>query len=150
MGVRRPGDDELEWTRKAHALWDRLEADGNNRNVCLRAENEIEEFLLQLSHGHRDDNILQDALSRLDDDARAPKGVIQYISGAIDEPALLATVRADKSQDQRCGAYFDIAWYAKLHSEEALARGYYQRMVEIGEFHCGVDLVFAGKLNAQN
>lgn len=147
MGVRRPGDDDLQWIQKADALWDRVESQTGNRNICLRGENEIEEFLLQLGHGHRDDNILQDALSRLDDDAKAPKGVIQYISGAIDEPALLAAVQSDKSQDLRCSAYFDVAWYSKLHNEEALSRRYYQRMVEIGKFHCGVDLLFASKLN---
>jgi TM2 domain-containing membrane protein YozV len=145
-GVRRPGDDELEWLGKSDVLWDKLASGRNDRNVCLRGENEIEEFLLQLSKGHRDDNILQDALSRLDDGATAPKAVIQYMSGAIDEPALLAQVQADKSQDLRCYAYFEVAWYSKLHNENAMARRYYQRMAEIGKFHCGVDLVFAGKL----
>jgi TM2 domain-containing membrane protein YozV len=150
LGVRLPGDDDLEWLRKADALWDQLVSYGSDRNVCHRGENEIEEFLLQLSHGHRDDNILQDGLSRLDDDSRAAKGVIQYISGAIDEPALLAAVQGDKSPEMRCGAYFDVAWYSKLHNEVALSRRYYQRMEEIGKFRCGVDLVFAGKLSAQN
>lgn len=150
MGVRRPGDDDLGWVHKAHALWDRVEADGEHGDVCNRGENEIEEFLLQLSHGHRDDNILQDALSRLDDDSRSTKAVIQYISGAIDEPAFLAAVQADKSPDLRCSAYFDIAWYAKLHSEDVLSRRYYQRMVEIGQFHCGEDLAFAAKLNPKS
>ena len=150
MGVRRPGDDDLEWIRKSDALWDRLETQRNDRNVCLRGENEIEEFLLQLSHGHRDDNILQDALSRLGEDAIAHKAVIQYISGAIDETAFLAAVQADKSQDLRCYAYFDMAWYAKLHGEDALAGRYYQRMLKLGRVHCAVDLVFAGKLNRPN
>lgn len=147
MGVRRPGDDDLEWIGKSDELWNRLASGRNNRNFCLRAENEIEEFLVQLGHGHRDDNILQDALSRLDDDAIAPKAVIQYIAGAIDEPAMLARVQADKSQDLRCEAYFDVAWYTSLHNETDLSRRYYQRMVDIGKIHCGVNLTFAGKLN---
>jgi TM2 domain-containing membrane protein YozV len=147
MGVRRTGDDELEWLQKADALWDRLQLQHTNRNVCLRGENEIEEFLLQLGRGHRDDNILQDGLSRIDDDSKAAKAVIQYMSGAIDEAALLSAVQSDKSPELRCGAYFDIAWYSKLHDEPALSRRYYQRMQDIGKFHCGVDLVFAGKLN---
>jgi hypothetical protein len=150
MGIRRPGDDELEWLGKSDALWDKLASDRNNRNICWRSENEIEEFLLQLGHNHRDDNILQDALSRLDDEATAPKAVIQYLSGAIDEPALLAGVQADKSPDLRCYAYFDVAWYAKLHNEEVQAKRYYQRMADIGKFHCGLDLVFAGKLIPQS
>jgi TM2 domain-containing membrane protein YozV/TPR repeat protein len=147
LGVRRPGDDDVEWARKGDVLWDRLESRGSNRNLCGRGENEIEEFLLQMGHGHRDDNILQDGLSRLDDDAKAPKAVIQYIAGAIDEPAMLAAVQSDKSEDLRCGAYFDVAWYAKLHNEVEQSRRYYQRMAEIGKLHCGIDLLFASKLN---
>ena len=45
----------------------------------------MEEFLFELSRGHRDDNILQDALSRLDEDSVISKAEIQFISGALDE-----------------------------------------------------------------
>lgn len=148
-GVRRPGDDELEWTRKADGLMDKLEASQSNRNVCQRADSEVDEFLLQLGHGHRDDNILQDALSRLDDDSNTTKAVIQFISGAIDESALNATVQADKSEGAKCSAYFDAMWYAELRNEDAMARRYYQHLVEIGKFHCGQHLVYAGKFKLQ-
>jgi TM2 domain-containing membrane protein YozV len=144
-GVRHPGDDELEWTRKADGLLDELEAAENNRDVCHRADGEVDEFLLQLSRGHRDDNILQDALSRLDDDSNTVKAVIQFISGAIDEAGLESAVKSSKSQRARCGAYFDAMWYAELRGESAIARRYYQHLVDIGKFHCGEELVYAGK-----
>lgn len=144
-GVRRPNDDELQWTQKADGLFDKLQAADNNRDVCHRADSEVDEFLLQLDHGHRDDNILQDALSRLDDDAGAAKAVIQFISGAMDANALDATVQTEKVPGARCSAYFDAMWYAELRNDNAVARRYYQRLVEIGKFHCGQHLVYAAK-----
>ena len=73
MGVRRPGDDELEWTKKADTLLDKLEETENSRNVCDRAGVEVDEFLFQLSQRNRDDNILQDAMGRVDDDSKPTK-----------------------------------------------------------------------------
>ena len=43
---------------------------GTTATCASARELEVEEFLFQLSQGHRDDNILQDALSRLDDEVR--------------------------------------------------------------------------------
>jgi TM2 domain-containing membrane protein YozV len=146
-GVRRPDDDELEWMQKGDALLDQLQARENNRNVCSRADAEVDEFLLQLSHGHRDDNILQDAISRLNDDtdSKTTMAVVQFISGAIDEAGLEAAVQADKSQGARCSAYFDAMWYAELRKEDAMARRYHQHLVDIGKFDCGQHLVYSSK-----
>jgi hypothetical protein len=144
-GVRRSGDDEIEWMKKAEGLLDKLEAVENNRNVCHRAGMEVDEFLFQLSRGHRDDTILQDAVSRLDDDSAPTKAVIQFISGAIDENGFDAAVQASKSPGARCSAYFDAMWYAELRSEMAMARRFDRQLVEIGKFHCGEHLAYAGK-----
>jgi hypothetical protein len=148
-GVRRPGDDELEWTKKADGLLDQMEVSGGHGNVCQRADLEVEEFLFQLSQGHRDDNILQDALSRLDDDSATTKAVIQFIAGALDEGGFSSAVNSSKSQDERCSAYFDAMWYAELRGEGAMARRFDQRLVDIGKFHCGEGLVFAKKFKFQ-
>jgi hypothetical protein len=145
MDVRRPGDDELEWTRKADGLLDLLEEHGNSRNVCDRAGIEVDEFLFQLSKGHRDDNILQDALSRLDDDSGATRAVIQFISGAIDEAGLNSAVGSKKSPRERCSGYFDAMWYAELRGEGAMARRFDQHLTDIGKFDCGEEIVFAKK-----
>jgi len=144
-GVRRPGDDELQWTKKADELLDTLETRENNRNVCHRADSEVDEFLLQLSLGHRDDTVLQDAMTRLDDDSNSVKAVIQFISGAIDERGFDAAVQSDKSKSAQCSAYFDGMWYSELHNELAPAKRFHQRLVEIGKFYCGEHLVFAEK-----
>lgn len=145
VGVRRPGDDELEWTKKADGLLDKVEANVNKRNVCQRAGIEVREFLFQLSRGQRDDNILQDALSRLDDESVATKAVIQFISGAIDENGFNAAVSSSKFEGYRCSAYFDAMWYSELRGEDAMARRFDQHLVDIGKFHCGQSLVFAKK-----
>jgi hypothetical protein len=144
-GVSRPGDDVLEWTRKADGLLDQVEALGSNRNACQRAEIEVEEFLFELSRGHRDDNILQDALSRLDENSVATKAEIQFISGALDEAEFSSAVNSIKSQDGQCSAYFDAMWYAELRGEGAMARRFDQHLADIGKFHCGQELVFAQK-----
>ncbi|PYX49195.1 MAG: hypothetical protein DMG79_09440, partial [Acidobacteria bacterium] len=135
-GVRRPGDDELEWTKKADDLLDNMETAGNNRNNCQRASLEVDEFLFELALGHRDDNILQDALSRLDDDSKPDQALIQFISGAIDEAGFNAAMNSSKSQSERCSAYFDAMWYAELRGEGAMAKRYHQHLVDIGTFHC--------------
>jgi hypothetical protein len=144
-GVRRPGDDELEWTKKAEGLLDQLELAEHNRNACHRVEFAVEDFLFQLSRGHKDENVLQDAISRLDDDSAPTKAVIQFISGAIDEAGFDAAMNSSKSQGERCSAYFDAMWFAKLRSEDAIARRYYQRIVDIGKFHCAEELTYANK-----
>jgi TM2 domain-containing membrane protein YozV len=144
-GVSRPGDDLLEWTRKADGLLDQVEALESNRNVCQRAEIEVEEFLFQLTQGHRDDNILQDALSRLDENSVATKAEIQFISGALDEAGFSSVVNSIKSQDEQCSAYFDAMWYSELRGEGAMARRFDQHLGDIGKFHCGQELVFAKK-----
>jgi TM2 domain-containing membrane protein YozV len=144
-GVRRPGDDEQEWTKKAEGLLDQLEAAEDNRNACHRVEFEVEDFLFQLSRGHKDENILQVAVSRLDDDSAPTKAVIQFISGAMDEAGFDVAMNASKSEGERCSAYFDAMWFAELRGENAVARRYYQHIVEIGKFHCGEELAYAAK-----
>jgi TM2 domain-containing membrane protein YozV len=144
-GIRRPGDDELEWTKKAEGLLDQLETMENNRNACHRVDFEVEDFLFQLSRGHKDENVLQDAISRLDEDSATTKAVIQFMSGAIDEAGFDAAMSSSKSQGERCSAYFEAMWFAKLRSEDAVARRYYQRIVDIGKFHCAEELTYATK-----
>ena len=145
MGVRRPGDDELEWTKKADTLLDKLEETENSRNVCDRAGVEVDEFLFQLSQRNRDDNILQDAMGRVDDDSKPTKALIQFISGAIDEAGLTAVVNSNKSPGERCSAYFDAMWYAELRGEGEMARRFERHLVDIGRFDCGQEIVFAKK-----
>jgi hypothetical protein len=147
-GVKHAGDDEIEWMQKSDELLDQLQTRENNRNVCSRADSEIDEFLLQLSRGHRDDNILQDAMSRLSDDnsnAKSLTAVVQLISGAIDGNGFESAMQAEKSPGARCSAYFDAMWYSELRQEDAAAKRYHQHLVDIGKLDCGQHLVFANK-----
>jgi hypothetical protein len=144
-GVRRPGDDELEWVNKAYGLMDKLEATDGNRNVCHRSEAEIEEFLLQLSRGQRKVSILQDAAARLDDQSPTTSAAIQLFLGYGSDTEFETAVQSSKSEGKRCSAYFDAMWYAEIMKDDAAALRYRQRLSDIGKLHCGEELVLASK-----
>jgi len=67
------------------------------------------------------------------------------MSGAIDEAGFNAAMNASLSQGERCSAYFEAMWFAKLRSEDAMARRYYQKIADIGRFHCAEELTYAAK-----
>jgi hypothetical protein len=144
-GVRRPGDDELEWLQKSYGLMDKLEVAEGNQNACQRSEIELEDFLFRLSRGERNVELLGDATGREDGNSAGTKAVIQLVLGATDAPGFEAAVQANKWEGARCSAYFDAMWYEEIMKDDALARRYHQRMEEIGKFHCGTSLVYASK-----
>jgi TM2 domain-containing membrane protein YozV len=146
-GVHRAGDDELEWVNKSYSMMDKLGIAENNENVCDRAEAEIEEFLFRLSRGQRKPSILQDAAARLDGDSTTLNAVIQMFSGSASEAQFEAQVQSGHREHNRCTAYFDAMWYAHLTKQDAAARHYRERMLEIGNVHCGLALAYASKLN---
>jgi len=146
-GVRRPGDDELEWVNKSYALMDKLEAAEGNKNVCQRSGAEVAEFLLQLSRGQRKESILQDAAGRLSDESSTTRAVIQLFSGSANETEFEAAVQSSKSEGARCSAYFEAMWYSEIMKDTAAARRYHQHLSDIGKFHCGEELAFASKFN---
>jgi len=144
-GVRRPGDDELEWVNKSYDLMDKLEMADSNRNVCHRSHAEIEEFLLRLSRGQREVSILQDAAGRLGDESPTARAVIHLFSGSTGDAEFEAAVQSSKSEHGRCSTYFDAMWYAEIMKHESAAQRYYEHLSEIGTFHCGIELAFASK-----
>lgn len=147
-GVRRPGDNELDWVNKSYGLMDKLETADGNRNVCQRSEAEIEEFLLQLSQGQRKTSILQDAAGRLGDESPATGAVIQLFSGTASDAEFEATVQSSKPEQGRCSAYFDALWYAEIMKDDAAVQRYRQHLLDIGKFHCGEALALTSKPKA--
>lgn len=146
-GVRRTGDDELDWLKKSYALMDQLEMTDGDKNVCSRSHAEVEEFLFQLSRGKMMPNLLQDAAGRLDSQSSSEKSVIQFLSGSMRQPEFNLAVEGTKSERDRCTAFFDAMWYAHLTKNDALAKAYHHRLLELGNFQCGDRLVYASKLN---
>lgn len=144
-GVRRPGDDELDWVKKSYGLLDKLESVEGDKNPCKRSEVELEDFLFRLSRGERNVELLGDATGREDENSADTKAVIQLILGATDATAFEAAVQSDKWEGARCSAYFDAMWYEKIMNNDALARHYHQRLEEIGKLHCGTSLAYASK-----
>jgi len=146
-GVRRAGDDELEWVKKSYSLMDKLEAAEANKNVCDRAHAEVEEFLLRLSRGQHESSILRDAAARLSEESSTLPAVIQMLSGSTSDDEFEAQVQSARREQDRCSAYFDAMWYAHLMKQDVIARHYHERMLEIGNFHCGLSLAYASRMN---
>jgi hypothetical protein len=146
-GVRRAGDDELEWVKKSYSLMDKLEAAEANKNVCDRAHAEVEEFLLRLSRGQHKPDILRDAAARLGEESPTLPAVIQMLSGSTSDDEFEAQVQSAQREQDRCSAYFDAMWYAHLMKQDVNARHYHERMLEIGNFHCGLSLAYASRMN---
>jgi hypothetical protein len=137
----------LEWVKKSYSLMDKLEAAEANKNVCDRAHAEVEEFLLRLSRGQHKPDILRDAAARLGEESPTLSAVIQRLSGSTSDDEFEAQVQSAQREQDRCSAYFDAMWYAHLTKQDATARHYRERMLEIGHFHCGLPLAYASKLN---
>jgi hypothetical protein len=146
-GVRRAGDDELEWVKKSYNLMDKLEGAEANKNVCDRAHAEVEEFLLRLSRGQHKPSILRDAAARLGEESPTLPAVIQRLSGSTSDDEFEAQVQSAQREQDRCSAYFDAMWYAHLMKQDVNARHYHERMLEIGNFHCGLSLAYASRMN---
>jgi tetratricopeptide (TPR) repeat protein len=144
-GVRRPGDDELEWVSKSYELSDRVEASAAKKDACDGSDARIEEFLYRLSRGERRDNLLRQALERLDEESITTKATIEYLSGSTDEKDFETQVESSKSERSQCSAYFEGMWYAEVTKKHALARKYYQRLLDTGQKHCRLEIVYAEK-----
>jgi tetratricopeptide (TPR) repeat protein len=144
-GVRRPGDDELAWVSKSYDLSDRVEASAAKKNACDGSDARIEEFLYRLSRGERRDQLLRQALERLDEESITTKATIEYLSGFRDEKNFEAQVESSKSERSQCSAYFEGMWYAEVTKKHALARKYYQRLLDTGQKHCRLEIVYAEK-----
>ncbi len=145
MGVGRPGDDELEWVSKSYELSDRVEANAAKKDACDGSDARIEEFLYRLSRGERRDNLLREAWERLDEESITTKATIEYLSGSKDEKDFEAQVESSKSERSQCSAYFEGMWYAEVTKKHALARKYYQRLLDTGQKHCRLEIVYAEK-----
>ena len=141
-GVRRPGDDEIEWMARSNDLLDQLQAKGR-KDPCQRGQFEIAEFLLRLSRGDREETILRKALDRADDPAS--QSVAQYFLGTIDAAAFRIAVKSVGREYDRCRAYFAALWYAALANDQTLARAYYDLMKEIKPDKCESEPIYAKK-----
>jgi TM2 domain-containing membrane protein YozV len=149
-GTKRPGDNELEWVDKAYALMDKVEMAWDNKDLCGRAEAEIEEYLMRLGRGQPKPSLLEDAGVRLDEKSPALQAVVQKFSGKMSDNEFEAKVQSANPEHQRCMAYFDAMWYAQLMKQGAMAQHYHQRMAEIGELGCGLELAYAGRLGLRD
>jgi hypothetical protein len=62
------------------------------------------------------------------------RAVIQRLSGSTSDDEFEAQVQSAQREQDRCSVYFDAMWYAHLMKQDANARHYRERMLEIGNF----------------
>jgi hypothetical protein len=145
-GVRRPDDDELEWSQKAYALLDKLQASGV-ATTCARFETEIEEFLYRLSRGERKESILQEAAGvglGLGMGPMARKAVVAYLSGAETNEAFAAQAASAKDDFDFCGANLYGLWYSELVKNHSQGTRY-RLALSRRDHKCSLQLLLAKK-----
>lgn len=81
----------------------------------------------------------------MDEESITTKATIEYLSGSTDEKDFEAQVESSKSERAQCSAYFEGMWYAEVMKNHALARKYYQRLLDTGQKHCRLEMVYAEK-----
>jgi hypothetical protein len=147
-GVRRPGDDELEWVQKAYVLLDQLQASGFT-NTCSRFEVNVDEFLYRLSRGERKDSLLQEASTVGDgfgEDAATRKAVIQYLSGTMSNAAFAEAVATSKNNLDFCTASLYGLWYAELTKNRTEGKRYHLALAR-RDRSCSLQLFYAKKFS---
>jgi len=147
-GVRRPGDDELEWLQKSYGLTDKLQATGAT-TTCSRFEAEVDEFLYRLSRGERKDSILQEAANvgpGLGMGLAMRKAVLEYLAGAETDDAFAATIAASKNDFEFCQASLYGLWYSELTKNRSQGTRYRLALAR-SDHRCGVELDYARKFS---
>jgi hypothetical protein len=147
-GVRRPGDDELEWLQKSYELSDKLQA-SNAPSTCARFEAEVEEFLYRLSRGERKDSILQEAANLGQGSGMGPairKAVLDYLAGAETNDAFAATIAASKNDFEFCRASLYGLWYSELTKNRPQGKRYHLALAR-SDHGCRTELIYAKKFS---
>lgn len=141
-GIRRPGDEELEWLQRAYPLLDRIEVLKRRKNPCRRADFEIVEYLIRLSRGEQRRDLLDKAMKEAEVDAT--EATIQYLLGALDDNSFRMIARVTSSKGERCDMDFYALWNAELKNDADLARWHFEDLKDLGSV-CVDKLVFAKK-----
>lgn len=145
LGVRRPGDDELVWLKRAHGLLDQFAPMGRMRDVCGRSRVELDEFLYRLERGQRHPELLHDASERVGFDSPATDALIDYLSGQSDEKGFEHAMQAVKPGQSACDTYFDAMWFAQIRQKHSVAAKYFSRLRALDIPGCRQELAYAQK-----
>ena len=141
-GIKRPGDDELEWIKRAYPLLERIEVVKRRKNPCQRADFEIVEYLIRLSRGEQRKDLLDKAMK--DAEVDATEAAIQYLLGALDDNSFRMIARVTPSKGERCDMDFYALWNAEMKNDADLARWHFEDLQALGSA-CADKLVFAKK-----
>lgn len=144
-GTPAPQGDELTWLKKAYELLDQLKSRDWDVRVCGKSDMLIDEFLYRLARGDRQEKLLDEASAQLEPDSNTSQAIIGFLSGLITPLGFSAAVTHAKTDPAKCAAYFDALWYEEVTRRHDLAGQYYQRIVDLGQSTCEVEILFARK-----
>lgn len=134
-------DGELSWLKRGYDLLDALAAKfKKDKSICDRGAFELTEFLLRLSAGERQDNLLHDADANSGE--AQTKAVAQYFAGSLADAAFAAAL-AKVDESKRCEAHFLALWYLELTKRPDAAAAEFKAMTALGESDCRSRLTFA-------
>ncbi len=134
-------DGELPWLKRGYDLLDALAAKfKKDKALCDRGAFELTEFLLRLSAGERQDQLLADA-DQNSSEAQT-KAVAQYLAGSLDDAGFAAAL-AQVDESKRCEAHFLALWYLALSKRPESAEAQWKAMSALGESNCRSRLTFA-------
>jgi len=144
-GTATPQGDELFWIERALDLTDQMASEDKGQKPCVRSNMLIDEFLYRLARGDRQDALLYDASTQPELDPNSTQAVVGFISGQLTPRGFSSAVALAKNDVAKCSAYFSAIWYAELTNRHALARQYYQDMLNVHVPNCDIEILYARK-----
>ncbi len=137
-GVRRPGDDELEWLEEGKALFRQLQEKEKTKDTCDGASIGNKEFMIRRDRGES----RVDLLDKVIDNTTVPhtREVAQYLEGAIDESQFESLAKAAPSNE--CRSHFFAAWRAKQNGDREALQRHYEAMAKFLPKSCRADAMY--------
>ena len=128
--------------KRGYDLLDALAAKfKKDKALCDRGAFELTEFLLRLSAGERQDQLLSADAGQNSSEAQT-KAVAQYLAGSLDDAGFAAALAA-VDESKRCEAHFLALWYLALTQRPENAEAQWKAMAALGENNCRSRLTFA-------
>lgn len=133
----------LDWLRRASGLADQVKARAGGLDVCNTLSYRIDEYLMRLEAGQREDELLS-PLQGSDSPLRPV--VLDYLLGKASDTAYTAEL-GKMDAPSRCGYAFLGLWKSSIDGNAGAARSYRSILAEKpDELACASNLVYAERL----
>ena len=144
-GVKDSKENPEIWIENAGNLLNVVEADQPNDDRCGRAGIQLSRYLILLSRGKKQPEILDQVLAR--PSAKPGDDVAAYLKGTLDSDAFQAKV-SDYPDNVKCMAYFYALWAADIAKNAARAKQYQSLLGASRDVTCRADAVYTRSLRA--